>query len=84
MYMMLYVQTNFEIKSLTDLPKFNQLVENLKMKNNKSQLAREMGVERRTIDKYLNRFTRKETKVKTLILDEYYEVIATLLSEESK
>jgi len=84
MYITLDVQTNFEINSLTDLPKFKQLMENLKMKINKSQLAREMGVDRRTIDKYLNGFTRKETKDKTSILDEYYEVIATLLSEESK
>ena len=84
MYITLDVQTNFEINSLSDLPKFKQLMENLKMKINKSQLAREMGVDRRTIDKYLNGFTRKETKDKTSLLDEYYEVIATLLSEESK
>lgn len=29
-------------------------MENLKMKINKSQLSREMGVDRRTVDKYLN------------------------------
>lgn len=81
MYMTLDVQTEFEIKSLSDLPKFKQLMENLKMKINKSQLAREMGVDRRTVEKYLNGFTPKE---KTSILDEYYEIIAALLSVESK
>ena len=84
MYIMLDVQTNFEIKSLSDLPKFKHLMENLKMKINKSQLAREMGVDRRTVDKYLNGFAPKKTKEKTAILDEYYEVIAALLSEDSK
>lgn len=59
-------------------------MENLKMKINKSQLAREMGVDRRTVEKYLNGFTPKETKEKTSILDEYYEIIAVLLSVESK
>lgn len=45
MYITLDIQTNFEIHSLSDLPKFKQLMENLKMKINKSQLAREMGVD---------------------------------------
>lgn len=84
MYITLDVQTNFEIKSLSDLPKFKQLMENLKMKINKSQLARKMGVDRRTVDKYLNGFTPKGTKEKVSILDEYYELISDLLSEESK
>lgn len=84
MYIMLDVQTEFEIKSLTDLPNFKILMENLKMKINKSQLARELNVDRRTIDKYLNGFTPKETKNKTSKIDTYYEVIAALLSRDSK
>lgn len=35
------------------------------MKINKSQLARELNVDRRTIDKYLIDFTPKGTKNKT-------------------
>lgn len=84
MYVTLDIQTNFEINSLSDLPKFKQLMENLNMKINKSQLAREMGVDRRTVDKYLNGFTPKTTKKKVSILDNYYEIIAALLSEDSK
>ena len=34
------------------------------MKVNKSQLARELNVDRRTIDKYMNGFTPKGTKRK--------------------
>lgn len=53
MQMQLNIKTNIEIKSLLDLPKLNMLMESLKMKINKSKLAREIGVDRRTIDKYL-------------------------------
>ena len=65
MYIQLDIQTDFEIKSLTDLAKLKLLMENLKMKINRSQLARELGVDRRTIDKYIKGFTPKSTKNKT-------------------
>ncbi|WP_141432607.1 IS21 family transposase [Bacillus sp. 03113] len=84
MYIALDVQTNFEINSLTDLPKLKTLMENLKMRINKSQLARDFQVDRRTIEKYLNGFTPKKTKNKSSKLDEYYGVISLLLSKESK
>lgn len=84
MYITLNVETNFEITSLSDLPKFKQLMEHLKMKINKSKLAEELGVDRRTIDKYLNGFMPKRKREKPSKIDEYYETIAALLSEDSK
>ena len=84
MYITLNVETNFEITSLSDLPKFKQLMEHLKMKINKSKLAEELGVDRRTIDKYLNGFVPKRKREKASKIDEYYETIAALLSEDSK
>ena len=84
MYITLNVETDFEIKSLTDLPKFKQVMEQLKMKINKSQLARELGVDRRTIDKYLNGFIPKRKRDKPSKIDKYYPIIAALLSEDSK
>jgi hypothetical protein len=84
MYMTLNIQTEFEIRSLLDLPKLKSLLENLKMKINKSQLAREFAVDRRTIEKYLNGFTKKETRDRGSKIDEYYEIIAVLLSSDSK
>ncbi len=84
MYITLNVETEFEIKNLSDLGKFKQVMEQLKMKINKSELARELGVDRRTIDKYLNGFIPKRTRKKASMLDEYYEIIAALLSEDSK
>jgi transcriptional regulator with XRE-family HTH domain len=84
MYFKVDIQSEFEVKSLLDLPKLKLLMENLKMKINKSQLARDLGVDRRTIEKYLNGFIPKQTKKKTSKIDKYYEVIASLLSSDSK
>ena len=84
MYIQLNVETTFELKSLTDLATYKQIMEHLKMKINKSKLARDMGVDRRTIDKYLNGFVPKKKRNKPSKIDEFYPVIASLLSEDSK
>jgi len=84
MYLSLKIDVDFEINSLFDLPKFKQLMEHMKMKINKSKLAEELGVDRRTVEKYLNGFVPKRTRKKSSKIDEYYEVIAALLSEDSK
>jgi transposase len=83
MHMQINVNTDFEIKSLFDLPKLKLLMENLKMKINKSKLARDMGVDRRTIDKYLQGYEPKCKRNRSSKIDGYYEVITLLLSEES-
>ena len=84
MYMTLNVQTEVEIRSLLDLPKLKSLMENLKMKINKSELARKMNVDRRTIQKYLDGFTKSEGRKRESKLDAYYDIIVDLLSEDSK
>jgi len=78
------VNTSVEINSLIDLPKLKLLMGNLKMKINKSKLGREMGVDRRTINKYLEGFSQRKSRKRSSKIDEYYEVISLLLSEESK
>lgn len=65
MYIKLDIPTEFTIKSLTDLSNLKKLMENLKIKIKKSQLARELKVNRRTIDKYMNDFLLKGTKNRT-------------------
>jgi transposase len=84
MYIAIPFETEFEINSVRDLPKFKQIMESLKMKINKSQLARELGVDRRTIDKYLNGFVPKRTREKASKIDALYPIISALLSEDSK
>ncbi|WP_026585287.1 IS21 family transposase [Bacillus sp. J33] len=83
MHIQINVNTDIEIKSLADLPKFKILMESLKMKINKSKLARNMGVDRRTVDKYLQGYMPKNTRNRSSKIDEHYETIKMLLSDES-
>lgn len=84
MYVQLDITTKFEVKSLTDLPKLKLLMESLNMKINKSKLAKELNVDRRTLDKYLNGYVAKKKRKKKSKIDEYYGVIQLLLSKESQ
>ncbi len=83
MHLEIDIQSEIEITSLTDLPKLQLLMESLNMKINKSKLARDMGVDRRTIDKYLKGYKPKSSRKRTSKIDDYYEVISFLLSEET-
>jgi len=83
MHIQINVNTDIEIKSLADLPKLKILMENLKMKINKSKLARDMDVDRRTVDKYLQGYKPKHTRNRSSKIDEHYETIKKLLSDES-
>ncbi|WP_079708716.1 IS21 family transposase [Paraliobacillus ryukyuensis] len=84
MHMQINVNTNIELNSLLDLPKLKLLLESLKMKINKSKLARDMGVDRRTIEKYLDGYIPKRNRERKSKIDDHYKTIELLLSEESK
>lgn len=84
MHIVVEVNTEIEISSLSDLPKLKMLSEGSKVKINKSKLARDMGVDRRTIDKYLEGYKPKTSRERKSKIDVYYEVISLLLSEESQ
>src|SRR5690625_4510834 len=58
-------------------------MESLNMKINKSQLARDLNVDRRTIDKYLNGYQPNPERKRKSKIDRYYDVIKLLLSNES-
>lgn len=75
--------TNLEIHSLEDLYKLKPLTENSSLSINKSQIARELGVDRRTVDKYINGFQKSKKRKKSSRLDKYYDVIQELLSEQT-
>lgn len=83
MHIQLNINTNVEINSLTDLPKLKILLESSNMEINKSQLARELGVDRRTIGKYLDGYTKITTRNKPSKIDKFYDVIKELLSPDS-
>src|SRR5690625_5105160 len=83
MHIKIDVNTEIEIKKLTDLSKLKIFMESLNMKINKSLLARNLNVDRRTIDKYLNGYQPSHTRKRASKIDEYYHVIKLLLSDES-
>ena len=73
---------NLKINSVEDLYKLKPLKENSSININKSQIARELGVDRRTVDRYLNGFQKTKKRKKRSRLDKYYDVINELLSEQ--
>lgn len=83
MHIQLDINVDVVIESLTDLPKLKLLLESSNMKINKSQLARELGVDRRTIGKYLDGYTNKTTRNKPSKIDRFYDEITSLLSPDS-
>ena len=83
MIMNLTVNSSIEIHNVLDLPKLKPLVEELKLKINKSQIARELGVDRRLIDKYMNGYTKPNTRKRKSILDDFYPIIKDLLDEQN-
>lgn len=85
MIIQMNINTEIEINSVKDLHKLKLLVEvNHLEKPNYSELARKFGVDRRTIKKYYEGDVKKERKQKKSCLDDYYTIINSLLSKESK
>ena len=76
--------TNLTINRLEDLYKLKPLMETTNLKVNKSQIARELGVDRRTVDKYLNGFTKSEHRSSSNCITPYMDTIRELLSDESE
>ncbi|MDF2700001.1 MAG: integrase catalytic subunit [Haloplasmataceae bacterium] len=66
------IDTNIEIQKLTDL------------KVNKSRLARELNVDRRTIGKYINGYEKPKNRDRSSVLDNYYDLIKDLLNDKIK
>lgn len=77
------INTQFKVNGLSDLPRLGQVMKQMKIKINKSQLARDLGKNRKTIEKYLNGFIPEAKRDKPSKIDDYYPVIASLLSEDS-
>jgi len=53
--------TDLEVNSVNDLYKLKPFMEEGVLKINKSQVARELGVDRRTAAKYINGFEKSKT-----------------------
>ena len=73
---------DLKVKCLKDLANYKVVMEVCNMKPNFSQLARELGKDRRTVQKYYEGFEKATTRVKPSQADDYYKLIKELLSED--
>lgn len=78
------VPVNLKIHKLTDLKKINDFMEDNNIKVNKSEIARQLGINRRTVDKYLKGFEKSKHRNKPSKLDVYKEEIERLLDSETQ
>ena len=76
--------TDLEIHSVKDLYKLKPFLEDSTLKINKSQIARELEVDRRTVDKYINGYQKPVTRRSTDCITPFYEVIKELLSDRNQ
>ena len=83
--MIININTEIEIRSVKDLNKLKILVEvNNLGKPNFSEIGRILGVDRRTARKYYEGNLEKERKQKKSKIDDYSDIINSLLSAENK
>lgn len=78
------LSTNIKIHTLMDLNKLKKYEEETNLKVNRSQLAREMNVDRRTISKYIQGYTKKLNRSRKSQFDDFYPIIDDLLKNANK
>ena len=71
--------TDIKIESVHDLYKLKPFMEEGTLKINKSQIARELEVDRRTVDKYIKGFEKGKNRKCNNCITPYYDTIANLL-----
>lgn len=70
---------NLRVESVKDLYKLKPFVEEDIVKINKSQISRELGVDRRTVDKYIKGFKKIKKRKCDNCITPYYDIIKELL-----
>lgn len=78
------ISTNFSVNTLMDLKKLQPLEHNSNLKINTSELGRKLGVDRRTVRKYIEGYQKPNRRKKKSQFDEYHPLIRQLLSNETK
>jgi len=76
--------TDITINTLQDLHKLQSFLEDCTLKINKSQIAREPDVNRKTVDEYLNGFQKSNTRDKPNCLINHLDLIEELLSDKNQ
>ena len=78
------ITTDIVINDLVDLPKLKLFMENSNIKVNKAKIARNLGVDPRTVDKYMNGYEKPSKRKKKSKLDVYKNRINELLSSKTQ
>ncbi|SKA92777.1 Helix-turn-helix, partial [Clostridium sp. USBA 49] len=81
--MIIHIDVHSEIKinKLEDLHKLKLIMEENNLKVNKSQIARELGVDPRTVGKYLNGYVKPTTRNRKSKIDAFEPIIKELLGK---
>lgn len=77
------ISNRIAIHSLDNLCILGKLEEAGTTKLNRSQIARDLNVDRRTVNKYINGYEKTNTRNRSSKLDEYYDLVKELLSNEN-
>lgn len=83
MILELNIGNKIAIHSLDDLFILGKLEEAGTTKINKSQVARDLKVDRRTVDKYIKGYQKSKARKRSSKLDKYYDLVKELLSDEN-
>ncbi len=76
--------TDIRIEDVNDLYKLKPFLEDGTLKINKSRIARELEVDRRTVDKYINGYSKPETRNYDDCITPFYDIIEELLSDRNQ
>ncbi|KEI12021.1 transposase [Clostridium novyi B str. ATCC 27606] len=83
MIIQMNINSEIQIDNLEDLHKLNLIMEENNLKVNKSQIARELGVDPRTVGKYLNGYVKPTTRNRKSKIDHFEPIIKKLLGKDS-
>ena len=75
MIIQLDIHSEIEIDNLEELHKLKFIMEENNLKVNKSQIARELGVDPRTVDKYLKGYVKSTTRNRKSKIDSFEPII---------
>ncbi|MGL4990273.1 MAG: IS21 family transposase [Paraclostridium sp.] len=78
------IYSEIKINKLEDLHKLKPLMEENNLKINKSQIARELGVDPRTVGKYINGYIKTTKRNRKSPIDEFKPIIESLLANKSE
>ena len=79
MILELNIGNSITIHSVNDLFMLGKLEEAGTTKLNRSKIARDLSVDRRTVNKYIKGYQKKKTRTRKSQLDEYYDLVNELL-----